>query len=1033
LDAVGSSLKLHLDNILCLSVTDTHLTSGNVGVMGLKATMDNYEADETTVEIPFWDRFDRPNSTSIGPTWIEASGDSSISNSQLAGMTGVVSVALLNGVNSTNITLQSEVNVGTNGIQYGGAIARLQANGEYYWGTLLNITGLFYTAIYRNDTNGSLNLLGLNTGASSGTLKFDLAGSTLRLSLNGASMLQVTNSVIGASGSAGLLGLAAQYDNLAVFVDNDLDGMPNSWESQYGLNPNSDDAAQDLDGDGRSNLQEYLLGSDPTDFYNGILPTLQMAGGNQQKGATNFFLPQALTVQVLTNGVALTNAPVLFNLVSGNGKLAVTNGGSLVTSATIRTAATGMASMLHRPGGSPGTTNIVTVTATSGVNTAQVDFTNFTTAIPFDGLKLWLDADLGITKDGSNRISAWADQSGNGLDLSQGNGAQQPLWTTNALGGRAAIRFDGSNDELSRSSVVGSNLFSSTESTLFIVLKQDPFQTNNTAVSLVYDSDSTNRFLLHATYGDTLLFQHGGDAAISSQPSNWDWTNAYHLVEARRDSTSGELRVDGVSLAAQSITGTMNPSRSATLYIGNDIFGNHFQGDILHAMVYNRSLSLEERNLVQDYLVQKYLEAPKNLVVSTISSSQLHITWDTVMGARYRVERKASSEVNFSQVGDLSPTVCCFFDSNLLENSTYNYRVKAYTSLGESSPSSEASGTTFSSVGPVSVSGLKFWLKASYGVVTNEAGVSRWVDQSGNNLHVAQSVAANQPAYVLTNSYGKPSISFDGTHDELNLPLVLGAKMVGTHESTVFVILKQDAANTNCTAVSWAYGSTNTGRFLIHATSGDSIVFQHGGAAVSSTQPFYWSNRLHSVEAYRNSTSSELRVDGADIAQGLLSTSLDTSQTASLFVGNDIFGNHFQGLISEIMIYNRALSLSERNAVQTYLFRHNFDSDGDGLTDDLELLNGLNPNDADTNHDGVSDFVSFQLGIDGAETDSDGDGIENSQELILGTNPLSADTDGDGVNDGSDVYPLDPNRSSVAADVPGSPAITLRKPTNATP
>jgi beta-glucanase (GH16 family) len=48
--------------------------------------------------------------------------------------------------------------------------------------------------------------------------------------------------------------------------DQDSDGMSNGFEQQYGLNPfNSTDAGGDLDGDALSNLQEFLVGTDPTD------------------------------------------------------------------------------------------------------------------------------------------------------------------------------------------------------------------------------------------------------------------------------------------------------------------------------------------------------------------------------------------------------------------------------------------------------------------------------------------------------------------------------------------------------------------------------------------------------------------------------------------------------------------------------------------------------------------------------------------------------------------------------------------------
>ncbi|MBI5389701.1 hypothetical protein HZB01_04980, partial [Candidatus Woesearchaeota archaeon] len=46
--------------------------------------------------------------------------------------------------------------------------------------------------------------------------------------------------------------------------DKDADGMPDSWEMQYGLNPlDASDAALDPDQDGYTNLQEYKYGTDP--------------------------------------------------------------------------------------------------------------------------------------------------------------------------------------------------------------------------------------------------------------------------------------------------------------------------------------------------------------------------------------------------------------------------------------------------------------------------------------------------------------------------------------------------------------------------------------------------------------------------------------------------------------------------------------------------------------------------------------------------------------------------------------------------
>jgi hypothetical protein len=91
----------------------------------------------------------------------------------------------------------------------------------------------------------------------------------------------------------------------------------------------------------------------------------------------------------------------------------------------------------------------------------------------------------------------------------------------------------------------------------------------------------------------------------------------------------------------------------------------------------------------------------------------------------------------------------------------------------------------------------------------------------------------------------------------------------------------------------------------------------------------------------------------------------------------------------------------------------NADTDGDGLRDDFELLNGLDPTNPTTIH-GVPDkwLVTYfpELLTSGLQNfnstdDSDGDGLSNHQEAALGTNPNNVDSDGDGQNDNVDSAP----------------------------
>jgi hypothetical protein len=115
------------------------------------------------------------------------------------------------------------------------------------------------------------------------------------------------------------------------------------------------------------------------------------------------------------------------------------------------------------------------------------------------------------------------------------------------------------------------------------------------------------------------------------------------------------------------------------------------------------------------------------------------------------------------------------------------------------------------------------------------------------------------------------------------------------------------------------------------------------------------------------------------------------------------------------------------------------DIDGDTLSNADEILLGTDPNNPDTDGDGIPDNTDpdplgpdadadgvpdptdncplipnadqtnsdNDLLGDACDEDIDGDGVNNADEIPLGTDPMNPDTDGDGYWDGSDPYPLD--------------------------
>ena len=106
------------------------------------------------------------------------------------------------------------------------------------------------------------------------------------------------------------------------------------------------------------------------------------------------------------------------------------------------------------------------------------------------------------------------------------------------------------------------------------------------------------------------------------------------------------------------------------------------------------------------------------------------------------------------------------------------------------------------------------------------------------------------------------------------------------------------------------------------------------------------------------------------------------------------------------------------------------DSDNDGLTNSQELLAGSDPNNPDSDGDGLLDGIEVHTWhTNPLKPDSDGDGLSDNEEINRGTNPLEIDTDGDGFPDGSDPDPLHaPTKTAIPF-----PTFTHRPPATSTP
>ena len=93
--------------------------------------------------------------------------------------------------------------------------------------------------------------------------------------------------------------------------------VPDAWQLQYFGSTGHASTADD-DGDGLSNLKEYIQGTNPNDFFNGGSPHLTIVKGENQTGPPNALVSEPLTVKITNDqGAPYNNGAVTYLQIGG--------------------------------------------------------------------------------------------------------------------------------------------------------------------------------------------------------------------------------------------------------------------------------------------------------------------------------------------------------------------------------------------------------------------------------------------------------------------------------------------------------------------------------------------------------------------------------------------------------------------------------------------------------------------------------------------------------------------------------------------
>ena len=214
------------------------------------------------------------------------------------------------------------------------------------------------------------------------------------------------------------------------------------------------------------------------------------------------------------------------------------------------------------------------------------------------GLQLYLRADLGVMRSGP-AVTAWADQSGNGRDATQGVLNAQPRYAINVHHGKPVLRFGGSAALSLPSDPLGANW------SVFIVFS---IATMSGSPTFLDSRNSTTGASSGVIFAPTFLYPqgyvqdgtHGGESVVASGALV---TSTPYLAIATNAAGNPITVAVNTDTPATSTGATVGAYTTDTWAIGNTTgFNQYLVGDLYALLTYNRVLTTTENHAVRDAL-----------------------------------------------------------------------------------------------------------------------------------------------------------------------------------------------------------------------------------------------------------------------------------------------------------------------------------------------------------------------------------------------------------------------------------------------
>ena len=221
---------------------------------------------------------------------------------------------------------------------------------------------------------------------------------------------------------------------------------------------------------------------------------------------------------------------------------------------------------------------------------------------------------------------------------------------------------------------------------------------------------------------------------------------------------------------------------------------------------------------------------------------------------------------------------------------------------------------------PVSTN-VELWLDAndSSTITLNGSTVSQWDDKSGNNYHISQATASNQPAYVTSVLNSKNIVRFDGVNDIMSN--ASAQPVAGSASRTIFYVF---SCNSTFNGSNYEYGLYFG---LASPVNGGVIaISQELAVRVSNGYRVFNQSNDDGSHAVISAVQDGTNVSNYSMWKNGSALSATTTRSRALNIGpgihlgaHPVIANWFDGDIAEVIVYSSALSTSDRESVESYL------------------------------------------------------------------------------------------------------------------